>query len=393
MVAKKKPEVVVDSAELLQDETFNAESLNPALDALYAELGINDGGDATVHVSKIDSDSKLGEMSVWRGDPDDYDLEKIAKTFGSGQYRVKVYVRDQNGRKPCRGNKIFGWKLSPADERKVIEAANAPLEVEPARDNTEKMLAGLAAIMAENTRQMLEAMRPQNPLGNLDSIKQILEIVRPATVPQNNSVMETLNVATQLINLSKNLSPAQLTNADGEVSTNAILLRGLEVFGNAIAQAKGGAAPAQPGVPTQIIPGDPNAGAVEMPELTQDDEMNIMFSLYLRQGNEAAKSGKDPESVANAIWEFAPDNVINMLLNDPAWFQQICALNPECAQFQAWYEIVRNHIVRFSTEPDESNGDADLTKEKSGRTIDGDQTQSPSNASGTTTAIKSISTS
>src|SRR6266481_1741400 len=90
------------TGELLDDESFNGESLNPALETLYAELGISGEGEAVVFVSQLDADKKGAEAQVWRGSPDDYDLEAIARTFGSGNYRVKVYVRGPTGHRAQR---------------------------------------------------------------------------------------------------------------------------------------------------------------------------------------------------------------------------------------------------------------------------------------------------
>jgi hypothetical protein len=360
----------IETQGILHDEMYDAKSLNPALEMLYDEMGITDGGDATVHISKLDADMRGNEANVWRGDPDSYDLEQIAKTFGSGAYRVKVYVRNPDGRKPCLANKIFFWKLSPADERKIKEAVEAPIEAKPAAqsgNDLREMFTGLATMMQENTKQMIEALRTRetNPMQTLEGIKQLAEIMRPASaapVAPGMDIMSTLAVATKLIDLSKGMNPAPLLNADGEVSSGAVLMKALDVFGQTIAKAQSAQAP---GAVEQPAPESPQTITVSQQEV---DEMNLMFKMQLKMANAKAANGADPEEVANEVWDYAPDDVLNALLTDPLWFAKLCEIEPECAKYQVWYESVRGHLIRFDAEDTAAAG---LTKENGESIIDG----------------------
>lgn len=384
MVRKAKGDTTQNDAEttgILMDEMYDAKSLNPALESLYDEMGMTGDGDATVHISKLDSDGRGNEANVWRGDPDSYDLEQIAKTFGSGAYRVKVYVRTPEGRKPCQANKIFFWKLSPVDERKLKEAAEAPIEAKPVAqpaNEMREMFAGIASMMQENTRQMIEAMKPRetNPMQTLEGLKQIAEIMKPAAVTPGMDIMSALSVATKLIDLSKGMNPPPLLNSDGDVSTGAVLLKGMEVFAQAMSKSQG----AQPGA-VQI----PEAPA--LPNQQESDEMMLMFKMQLKAANMNAAKGMPPEDFADSIYDLLPDEMLNVLLGDPEWFKKLCEIEPSCAQYEAWYQSVRNAVAAiYAQESAEQDMPPDLTNEKPASIIDGKG--NPADAAGTETTGK-----
>lgn len=343
---------------MLDDDTISAESLNPALEALYSELGMTGETEATVHVSMLMTDGKGVEAGVWKGDPGEYDLQTIAQEHGSGQYRVKVYVRNPDGSKPCRANRIFAWKLTPAEERKRKAAEQAPVVAAPAeppmtaKDIAVLITTGIAAALKENA--------PKVPTRKemLEEMSIMAAMFKPANSGGGNDFSATMRNFEAFANVMRTLSPPQrLVDEDGKVDQGAIIMQGLKVFGDALAARNSGTAvvPQPPAGQPVMIVGDgqvmPAAPAQDQVVTQQQwDEAMLMLKLQLKAAVTAAKAGMDAKEFANDIFEMLPDDAVALLQNDPNWMQKLIELNADVGTHQDWFKQVAAEVLRLEAE-------------------------------------------
>lgn len=328
---------------LLDDDTIDSESLNPALQSVYADLGIDsEGNHATVYVSKLDADSKGNEARVWDGDPDDYDLKQIARKFGSGSYRVKVYVRVPTGQKVLKGNKVIAFLLSPEEEAKRNPTQST---AQPAINPHD-----LAAMIANAVKAGLPPPAPPiDPLQQLQSLAAIVSTLngnRPETPPPPNP----LNMLRDVIELQSMLKgdsddlPARGVNATGTDLLNNLINKfgpmlmqvlpamsgqagmPVEMHGGPILPAPA-AAPAHIPQPSQQL--QPQA---PQPQQTQEDDVNLQAmkqNAQIKMGIAFLKNGCDqsapPESFADVVLANVPTEQVQQILAlvEPLdWFAQ-----------------------------------------------------------------------
>lgn len=366
-----------DSEKIDLETAINAETLNPALETLYQELGVTDH-DATVHVSRFGEDKN--EYNIWRGDPESYDLESIAKKFGSGQYRVKIYVRIPSGHKVKQAEKLIYWQLGPEDEarykkamKSIDDIANerpAPPQQISMEDLVKLMTAGFNASI-EKIATLIKPV-PENPMNTLQGIREIATMFKPAQQANEMDGLSKMIIAKAVEKLFDD--KPSVVNADGEVSPMGVLMRGIDVLGDAIVKKKeaenavtatqftpqGGVmmnTPPSPVTETQVTtPISQPQVITPKPQMSASpDEIN---KVILDQSNMAcamAAAGIKPLTFAKSIYELAPDEVIDVLANDPGWFETLCAINPECKKHETWLKECRDLVLKMLDEenPDE----------------------------------------
>lgn len=375
MARPRKDETDSDKIDL--ETAINAESLNPALETLYQELGLTDH-DATVHVSRFGEDKN--EYNIWRGDPESYDLESLAKKFGSGQYRVKIYVRIPSGHKVKQAEKLIYWQLGPEDEARYKKAMKAIDDIAnerpalPQQNNMEDMVKLMMAGFNASIEKIATLIKPapENPMNTLQGIREIAAMFKPA--PQANE-MDGLSKMIMAKAVEKLLDDKpSIVNSDGELSPMGVLMRGVEVFGDAIAKKKeaensvtatqftpqGGVMMNTP--PSPVIETSPMgtgiAAQISQPQvITPEPQMNAspdeINKVILDQSNMAcamAAAGIKPLTFAKSIYELAPDEVIDVLANDSGWFETLCAINPECKKHETWLKECRDLVLKMLDE-------------------------------------------
>lgn len=350
---------------LLDDDTTSGESLAPALQALYSEMGVEGETEATVHVSLLPTDGKSVEAGVWKGDPGEYDLQTIARDHGSGSYRVKVYVRNEDGSKPCRANKIFAWKLTIAEERARKAAMNAAANPAPAAPPADALTAEKIAAMV--TAGIAAAM-PKMPSRKdmLEEMAMMAKMFQPASSDSFTTQLKNLSALTEVIRVISPPQQPRLLDDDGKVDNGAVIMKGLDVLGNAFAAAKSGAIPAPAPVAPAVIPAgmtvDGNGQLVPMEGATiqQNDEGEqamLMLKLHLKTAVITAKAGGDPKEFADTVFPLLPDEAVALLQTDPQWMQKLVDINADVAKYPDWFKAVVAEILRLEAE-DAKGGDA-----------------------------------
>lgn len=362
--ATRKPAPVEDieadevhiKQSLLHDTAYTADEISPALESFYVQHGIDPAhGEASVNVSLLDENGK--DVNVWRGPFDDYDLHQIAKNFGSGQYRIRLFVRDgENLGAPLRGNVVIGYKLSPQDER-ALRIMRAKIDepvlstVQSGDNDMRAMMREMMAGFQQSIAQILTGLKQpeRDPLTTLEGVKQIAEIMRPATpVTPQRTVVDALQEMKMLADLSKTLNPVPIVGEDGKVSESGLLAKAIDMFG-AVATAGKTVPVAQPEAlaPVQSIEPLDN-----QPDYEEDAEMfKIVIRAQLKSGVLLAKNGANAEEIeeyADTVYNLMPDASIAGLVNDAEWFRKLCEIESSCANYPAFFNNVRDLIVQWA---------------------------------------------
>lgn len=377
---KKNQNIPVLSENLLDDETTSGEALTPGLKALYAEMGMEGEVDATVFVYLLPIDGKGLEAGVWKGTPDEYDLEGIARRFGSGQYRVKVYVRNTDGAKPLKANRVFGWKLAADDERKLKEAAEPKTPQAAESINLKEILEGIAATVATAVKAAVpEQAKAPTRKEMLEEMQLMSQMFRPEKSSNEDSFSKRLGEFKMFQEVMKGLTPDRLLDPDGKIDSGALMMKALDVFGDTVKAARNGKLPAPLPVGNEsvtVLPasvgGNPAVVAGSDHIVMSEDEMKaeaqreleeavMLLKLQLKAAIAMAKVNAEPAAFADSIYDMLPDEAIAILQNDAAWMDKLAEINPDVKQHTEWFSKLRGEILKLEAEnnpPDNSAPDA-----------------------------------
>lgn len=358
------------------------EELNPALQAIYAEMGQDEFGKIKVYIYKIIPETGK-EPRIWEGPPGDYDLMTTAKRFGSGDYRVKLYVPHSSGRIVVGGNQVFPILLDPAEDQKIVEMreGRAPAQLAAVAAQPALTPESLAIAIAGALKAAMPA--PVDAFAQLDKIAGIMSKIMPtqATVqPAGNTFMETLGAAKALMELTRGFSPP----VDGEGRTDVkgmALARGIDVlarmFEKSIEQGKPADAGNAPKAIAAVASGEGEQANAETAELMQEQKEELeMLRLQIRMVNRQAAANAEIDKLVEDYYGDLPDQVFDLLVLEPKWFEMLCANVPECAQYKDWYERMRTAIIAKGMKEGDlkANGDGSLSFVEEGSTTVADGT-------------------
>lgn len=332
------------------EQFYNAETLNPALELMYGQLGISSESETTVHVAKLDFDGKGNEANVWKGDPEQYDLEALAKKFGSGSYRVMVYVKIETGQKVRKIMKVINWLLSPEDELKIKNAllpqttGSVVSQAQPDVIGAVKEIMGGMQTMV--TQLMLEIAKSKpverDPLQTLEGVKQLATILVPAQQPQRDTFMDVMKGVQLFHQISSETKGGNVVDNEGEVSIPGLITAFMREF-----RSQRAATPAA----TQTVPaaagGQPAITAKTQAEIDaemENEEMNIVLNYQLKQANKAAQANESAADYADNIYGMIPGDVLQLIGTNPNWFAELCKIAPACQPFAEWYAQLGEQI-------------------------------------------------
>jgi len=359
-VAAAELEALHQQVQLLSDDTFDNETLNPALETLFAEMGVTDGGDATVHVSKLDSDGRGVEAQIWKGDPDLYDLEMLAKKFGSGSYRVRVYVKIPTGQRVLKANKVFAWLLSPEDEAKRNGQPNQ-MASQPQQDIGKIVADAVAAALAQVNANRAPPVDPMQQLASLASIMATLQPQQQNAAPPP----DPFNMMRGVIEMMQMMKSDEPIAAGGNAGTSDVLLGLVNKFGpllaNTLMQQQG--APAQlGGVPAVAYQPNPIAAQPAQPvqgnQPSAEEEMSIRLKMGIAWLVGQCDGGGAPETYAEVVIDSVPADALQMILSRPDPVSFFVDYEPRAGQepYKQWFADLLTAVREMLTpEPDEEN--------------------------------------
>jgi hypothetical protein len=326
-----------------------AEELNPALEAIYAEMGTDKFGKIKLYIYKIIAETGK-EARVWEGVPGDYDLMSVAKRFGSSDYRVKLYVPHSSGRIVVGANTVFTILLDPAEDARIVQMREG-MPMLPQQAQQSMTPEQIAVIVVQAVKAAMPA--PVDSLAQMDRLAGVMQKLLPdrqPAAPQGNSFTEILGAAKSLLELTRGMGTP--VDGEGNVDTKGLAIaRGVDLLtkmfeksiqsaganpGAVVPKSNGGTLPAQ--VAQQAAQGEIQLTAEQTEELE-------MLRLQLKMVNRKAAENVDPVELTASYYEDLPDAIFDTVVFNPKWFEVLCSNVPECEQHAEWYARLRAAII------------------------------------------------
>lgn len=319
--------------------------------ALGEKLGVEpDAVDSTIHVYLIEGDPKQ-DNKIWQGDAENYNLEALAKTFGSGTYRVKAYARNADGYKPLIFNFVQPWKLSPDDEAKVIAAREAAKNPPPPdRQNGYDSQNLVAAMMAgfETLAARLAPPPPPDPLAQFAQFATIMKTLAPTTAgPDLGAMLGMLKTLKDIAGDGANADPTAALLAKAADNFFPVLAAGLTK---------------QPEAATvqAALPAPGPALTEEQEHMKIIDQLKVKaFQLQLKMAVKAAARMVPARTYADTIYDAFDADDIEGLALAPDWWAIMCKAEPGCEPHHEWFIRVRDAIIEIAIDEGILRRDAD----------------------------------
>ncbi len=354
-------EMRAELSALAEQVEAQTDQPNVILQGLYAELGIEEElDDARVYVSKINYDGMNHEGRVWDGDAEACNMQTIGKRFGSGQYRVKVYVKHPVTRKPVlKTSKEIGVILDAEDEAR-LKAPIAP----PAQSGGLTM-ADVQVMIQQGIGSILPTIQqaiqpPQNPLGMMKELAEVMRTLQPPPAPAQTGGLSQMKDMIEIVHLMREGNEAPIGPGAG---TMDVLMKLAEKFGPALAsvvqQQAAQQAPAQQPVPQVTMPALQNNPAPAVQPTPTEDEAMKAQEMQLRMGIgflvSMAEAKAAPEPYADVILDNVGDEMVNNWLALPEGpLPTLIKIDPRVEQHRAWFErVVAELRVAMTPETDE----------------------------------------
>ncbi len=349
MATRKKVPIQTDLMPEDVGEIIDPASLLPALQSIKASLNISGDMPVSVYVYKVNHDGEGNDFRVYESDdPEAFMLKNIAKRFGSGSYRVRVYCTDNDGMKTMRVNSIQHVLLDPEDESKAVAAREAAKNPPAPRAESGSDFAALAEIMRGGFHSLaaMQQVTPPDPLVMLQRLGEVMRSITPPAPAALANPLDNLKSTLELIAMLKGAA-----GADGASASEQLLLKAADALMPALAA----------GMTKQNAPAAGPADAIESPalpapagpQLSPEEEEKIMkLQFQLMLSNRAAARGVDPVKYAETIYDAFDDEDIQGTALNPDWFKIMCEANPECAAYAEWYAKARGAIIAMAIEDD-----------------------------------------
>jgi hypothetical protein len=341
----------IEKPPFMDEMMYSGESLSPALQIMYSEMGLSDETVAEVFVSKELGDSKGSSPGVWRGSPDDYNLESIAKTHGSGDYRVRVYIT-ANGHKTKRGEKVYQWLLSPADEAKRLAAPQSAQSESLTRND-------IATMVVDILRQTMPVMQQQPPMDVSKMFEMSLAMAKMMQPQQTNT--DPLGMMKLFLEMQNSIKTESNGGESKEVgaTTNDLILGLIDKFGEPLAQiVMAGRAQEAAQQATVTISQQPqnveynpvNTKPINSIESDQE-QMRLMQAQQLKMGIaflvDQAVAGNPFETYAEVAIDFVPAEALDEILAqaDPvAW---LAVFDHRVGEHKEWFGKMLDEVKKI----------------------------------------------
>lgn len=335
-----------------------APHVNESLQSLYAEMEIDgDMQSPEVFVSKLNFDGKGNEARIWKGDPEAYSLEELARQHGTGSYRVKLYVRIPSGQKVQKAQKVFSYKLTREEEAALVAPLNVTPQAQPI--NAHEIAEMVARTMSQQMAQVIATTQRQQPAQTdpFEMMQRMSEIMRNLQPPQAaGGGLGQMRDMVELMGMMRELEPG----GGGGAGTMDVLKTMVEKFGPAIA---GIVAQNQAQQAAQMTQALPQPTAQPQPQQTNEDEMRKVQEMQLKMGLaylvKMATANADPATYAGVIMDNVPPDELNQLLAVPGGpVAALEKIDPAIANFRPWFEEVVTEIKAIladTAEPDQTD--------------------------------------
>lgn len=360
-------EAAASNALMLDD--LAADPLAPVRPYM-AQAGL-DSVDAKFYVYRIVDEGTKPDAFLFKCKPEDFDPELIGRRYGTGTYRIKIYVKDEdhpNG--VIRGGGIFPIEMPSGYKPEPLAAppsASASLGALGEPSTFERMFLQMMAEGQKRTEDLLGAIAkardvaPPDPLAMMRQVGEVMKSLIPPPAPVaagagGGDFMTIVNAAKTLLDISKGMAPSAAAPDDPEAPIGERLFNRAAsqvvdlIAAGAAGKLGNGAAPAALAAPeTPAASAAPVASAAGGATITEENENMIVFKHSIRQAARAAAAGENPEEYAEDIFGFLSDeNIVGF--DTPNWFAILAHHVPEVAPHQAWFARVHAKIIALARE-------------------------------------------
>lgn len=278
------------------------------------------------------------EMFVANIDGSDFAPEVIKERFGGGDYTIKGY--DSKSR--LRLNQSLSIEGAPISEMRAASAHAMPPVSAPAALDIQSLM----QMMQESNRQMLvglaQIMQPAQ--GAESSRRDMLEemrVMRDIFAQPQKSDEGGMNMLLKGIELAGSLGKG------GDTSGMDVLLESIKSFAPAIGAVVAQSQARGPQVARQQQQAAPRAlnapGSIAAENHTEqptEEQGDMMFKYYVGMLVGFAKEDRDPGLYADLIADNLPEAKIMEIATKPTMIDELIAINPEVANYRAWFEAV-----------------------------------------------------
>ncbi len=350
-VILRDPDPEADPGADDSDEFDEYEQINHAIGEI-AEHGVDGGKPPKTFVYRLREgkrDAFLYECLVT--DWAQMGLVHIRDTYGAGEYRIRVYHAGK-----IRVNRTVAIEapLVPA----VAPAAPGAASDSTIRDLAKTFETGLTQVMQGFSAAIRDLQTTREPpKSTLDTLKELAamrDLLAPPPAPAATDPMKMFQMALEM---------AEKLRDTGDPE-GSFPIRMMERFGGPLLemlqqgrQTVPTANPAQPALPAPVPNPEPvpkhDAPVVRTnPEGLdpETEEMMIAVRMFLRRACASAASNGDPVVTAEEIYDFAPDDMLAQLVDDPQWLDKLAEINPQVRNFAPWFDKVRSELKNILTE-------------------------------------------
>ncbi len=277
-------------------------------------------------------------------------LNLIRRQFGAGKYRIEIYAHNPISKRfSCFGREIVH-----------IEDVNTG-----SSDDPEGMIEKIVQRLAPSANPAAETA----PKSQIEQLKEMMSLAllfreafgfntKPAPPPPQPSMAQQLGELLTIMKGAKELAAEVDPPPEASDPLLAIANQALPIIARAIEGQQSAPAVLNPVHLPPTLAAVPAANASQ-PEnaAVNTDEFNALRDS-IRGINTFAVMKANTELTATLIFEKIPDEAFP-ILESSDWFAKLCQIEPACGKHQAWYTEVRNFLVKFWNEPDETTTDGE----------------------------------
>lgn len=290
---------------------------------------------AVLKVKRYQDDGSL----AWCADltPEQFEAtgyEGIRRDFGAGKYELTLYATNPATRKFSR----YGYE--------VITLLPIAKKEEPAAVSA---IAPVLEKLAERIEK-IEAKPAPDPMQQMQMIFAMMAQMREAfglnQAPKQQSTAEVLKEIMGFFDVAKQIRE-EIEPTPPDTSLAGVGLEALKVIGQIVSKPDTGAPIPSVSIPQQLAQSQPQP----QPQPQSEDNMQpnspemTVFREAITALNAFARFNADPQTIAEMIFEKAPDEVLDLLIKSPDWFEQLKAHAPGVIPFEAWYRKVHEALV------------------------------------------------
>lgn len=304
---------------------------------------------AVLKVKRFQEDGTL----AWCADmtPEQFEstgYEGIRRDFGAGKYEITLYATNPGTRKFSRYGYEVITLLPIAKKEEPAAAASVVAPIVPLLEKLAERIEKIEAKPAIDPTQQMQTM-----LAMMVQMREAFGLNQPAQKQQTTS--EVLKEIMGFFDVAKQIRE-EIEPTPPDTSLAGVGLEALKVIGQIVGQKQDSGNP----IPSVAIPPQLSIEQAALAAASQNQQPSAqgdnvkenspemaVFQEAITGLNAFARFNADPQMVAEMIFEKAPDEVLDLLVKNADWFEQIRAFAPSVAPFEAWYRKVHSALLEI----------------------------------------------